>query len=86
MTERSAVAPLRTTGAVEPNAEQTQQVTPLVSGRVERVHAVVGDYVKAGSTLAVISSPDVAEMAGKLREAETRLTLAKRNVERVPGA
>lgn len=83
VTERSAVAPLRTTGAVEPNAEQTQQVTPLVSGRVERVHAVVGDCVKAGSTLAVISSPDVAEMAGKLREAETRLTLAKRNVERV---
>ena len=83
VTERAVVAPLRATGAVEPNAEQTQQVTPLVSGRVERVHAAVGDYVRAGAVLAVISSPDVAEMAGKLREAETRLALGKRNVERV---
>ncbi len=83
VTERSVVAPLRATGAVEPNAEQTQQVTPLVSGRVERVHAAVGDYVSAGAVLAVISSPDVAEIVGKLREAETRLALAKRNVERV---
>lgn len=83
ITERAVVAPLRATGAVEPNAEQTQQVTPLVSGRVERVHAAVGDYVRAGAVLAVISSPDVAEMAGKLREAETRLALGKRNVERV---
>ncbi len=83
VTERSVVAPLRATGAVEPNAEQTQQVTPLVSGRVERVHAAVGDYVSAGAVLAVISSPDVAEIVGKLREAETRLALGKRNVERV---
>ena len=83
VTERSVVAPLRATGAVEPNAEQTQQVTPLVSGRVERVHAAVGDYVSAGAVLAVISSPDVAEIVGKLREAETRLALANRNVERV---
>ncbi len=63
ITERAVVAPLRATGAVEPNAEQTQQVTPLVSGRVEQVRAAVGDYVRAGAVLAVISSPDVAEMA-----------------------
>ena len=85
-TERPAVALLRVTGAVEPNQQQTQQVTPLVSGRVERVNVVLGDHVRTGAVLAVISSPDVAEMHGKLHEAETRLALAEQNYARVQRA
>jgi cobalt-zinc-cadmium efflux system membrane fusion protein len=86
VTQRPAVALLAVTGAVEANPQQTQQVTSLVAGRVERVYAALGDYVRAGAPLAVISSPEVAEMKGKLREAETRLELARRNVERVKRA
>lgn len=86
VTERPAVALLRMTGTVETNQQQTQQVTPLVSGRVERVNVALGDYVSAGSVIAVISSPDVAEMQGKLREAETRLNSAQRNLQRVQRA
>lgn len=83
VTERPAVALLRVTGTVEADQQQTQQVTPLVAGRVERVNVVLGDSVRAGSVLAVISSPEVAEMHGKLHEAETRLMLAEQNLERV---
>lgn len=86
VTERSAIAVLRVTGAVEPNQTQTQQVTPLVSGRVERVNVVLGDRVRAGAVLAIVSSPEVAEMHGKLHEAETRLALAEQNYERVQRA
>lgn len=86
VTERPAVALLRMTGTVETNQQQTQQVTPLVSGRVEQVRVALGDYVTAGSVIAVISSPDVAEMHGKLREAETRLNSAQRNLQRVQRA
>jgi cobalt-zinc-cadmium efflux system membrane fusion protein len=84
--EHPAVALLRVTGTVEADQQQTQQVTPLVSGRVERVHVVLGDSVRAGTALAVISSPEVAEMHGKLHEAETRLMLAEQNLERVQKA
>lgn len=84
--EHPAVALLRVTGTVEADQQQTQQVTPLVSGRVERVHVVLGDSVRAGATLAVISSPEVAEMHGKLHEAETRLMLAEQNLVRVQKA
>jgi membrane fusion protein, heavy metal efflux system len=84
--ERPAVALLRVTGAVEANQQQTQQVTPLVAGRVERVNVVLGDHVRAGSVLAVISSPQIAEMHGKLHGAETRLALTERNLVRVQRA
>ena len=84
--ERRAIVLLRVTGAVEANQQQTQQVTPLVSGRVERVNVVLGDNVRAGAVLAIVSSPEVAEMHGKLHEAETRLTLAEQNYDRVQRA
>jgi cobalt-zinc-cadmium efflux system membrane fusion protein len=86
VTERSAVALLRVTGTVGANQQQTQQVTPLVAGRVERVSVALGDRVRAGSVIAVISSPEVAEMHGKLHEAETRLALAEQNYARVQRA
>jgi len=86
VTERSAVALLRVTGTVEANQQQTQQVTPLVGGRLERVNVALGDRVRAGAVLAIVSSPEVAELHGKLHEAETRLTLAEQNYARVQRA
>lgn len=86
VTQRPAVAQLRVTGTVETNPQQTQQATTLVAGRVERVNVVIGDRIRSGALLAVVSSPEVAEMHGKLREAETRLQLAERNLTRVQRA
>jgi len=83
VTQRPAVALMRVTGTVETNQQQTQQATPLVSGRITRVYAGQGDVVRAGSVLALISSPEIAEMHGKLHEAETARALAERNLERV---
>jgi cobalt-zinc-cadmium efflux system membrane fusion protein len=82
-TEQSTDEILRVTGSVETNQQLTQQATPLVSGRVERVNAALGDRVRKGAALAVIASPQIAEMHGKLHEAETALAIAQRNYERV---
>jgi len=86
VTERPAIGLLRTTGAVEPNPRGVQQVTPLVGGRIEQVFVAVGDRVNAGQTVAVIASPQVAQMHGKLHEAETTRSLAERNLQRVQRA
>lgn len=83
VTQRPAVALLQTTGAVENNPQQTQSITPLVGGRIERVAVAVGDSVQKGALLAVIASPQVAQLHGKMHEAETRLQLAERNLARV---
>ncbi|HKV35085.1 MAG TPA: efflux RND transporter periplasmic adaptor subunit [Pyrinomonadaceae bacterium] len=86
VTQRPAVALVKVTGTVETNQQQTQQASALVSGRVERVNVGQGDRVRMGAVLAIISSPEVAEMHGKLREAETRLRLAERTLQRVQRA
>lgn len=86
VTQRPAVALLRVTGTVEVNQQQAQQASPLVGGRVERVFAAPGDFVRAGGVLANIASPQIAQMHGKLHEAETALALAERNYQRVQRA
>ncbi|MGH9838036.1 MAG: efflux RND transporter periplasmic adaptor subunit [Blastocatellia bacterium] len=80
---RGGAGQLRVTGSVEANQQQMQQVTPLVTGRVEKVQVALGDRVRAGTPLAMISSPQIAETHGKLHEAETRLELAERELQRV---
>lgn len=83
VTQRPAIAKLYVTGAVELNPEKTEMATPLVGGRIESVFYGVGDYVNEGAVLATISSPQLAELHGKLNEARTRYELAQRNLERV---
>lgn len=83
VTQRPAIAKLYVTGAVELNPEKTEMATPLVGGRIEQVFYGVGDYVERGATLAVISSPQLAQMHGKMHEARTRHELAQRNLVRV---
>lgn len=83
VTQRPAIAKLYVTGAVELNPETTEMATPLVGGRIEKVFYGVGDYVRQGAVLALISSPQLAELHGKLNEAKTRYALAQKNLERV---
>lgn len=83
VTRRAALAPLKATGTIEANQQRMQQVTPLVSGRVERVLAIAGDRVAAGAVLAILSSPEIAELHGKELEAQARVDLATSNLRRL---
>lgn len=83
VTERDAGNILHVTGAVEANQLQTQQITPLVAGRLERVSVNVGDRVNAGTVLGTIASSAIAELRGKYHEEETHLAIAERKLERV---
>ena len=83
VTQRPAISKLYVTGAVELNPEKTEMATPLVGGRIENVFYGVGDYVQQGAILAVVSSPQLAQMHGKMHEAKTRFELAQRNLSRV---
>ncbi|MBK7934467.1 MAG: efflux RND transporter periplasmic adaptor subunit [Acidobacteria bacterium] len=60
--------------------------TALVGGRIEKVFYGVGDNVQKGAVLAVISSPQLAQMHGKMHEAKTKYELAQRNLSRVQKA
>ena len=86
VTQRPAIAKLYVTGSVELNPEKTEMATPLVGGRIENVFYGVGDYVNQGAVLATVSSPQLAELHGKLNEAKNRLDLAQKNLARVQKA
>lgn len=81
--QRPVSEALKVTGTVEANQQQTQDITPLISGRVDRVNVLLGNPVGKGEVLAVISSPVIAEKHGKLHEAETKLLLAERNLAQI---
>lgn len=83
VTQRPAVGLLNVTGVVELNPETTEMATTLVGGRIEKVYYGVGDFVQKGAVLAVISSPQLAQMHGKMHEAKTKFELAQRNLARV---
>lgn len=82
VTTTPPVSKFSASGIIEPNLKQIQQLTPLVSGRVAQVLAATGDKVSKGQVLVVLDSPQVAEMHGKLHESETRLLLARNQLER----
>lgn len=86
VTEQEMTASLKVTATVEANEMQLQQASTLVSGRVEKINVVLGDYVKTGSIIAVIASPQIAQIHGKMHEAETKLALAQRNLQRIEKA
>ena len=73
---------MRLLGQIKLNADKAVQVLPRMSGIVESVTANVGDSVKKGQTLAVVSSLDVAENRGDLSAAQQRLNLAKTTLAR----
>lgn len=83
VTHRPAMNKLLVSGAVELNPETTEMATALVGGRIEKVYYGVGDRVRKGAVLAIISSPQLAQMHGRMHEARTRYELAQRNLARV---
>ena len=61
VTAGTASGGLRAPGVVEPNSYKQIVVTPLVSGRITRVGAELGQQVQRGQTIAQIFSPELAE-------------------------
>lgn len=73
---------LRIPGVVEPNAYKQVIVTPLVSGRITRVLAELGEPVKRGQALAQIFSPELAEAHTRFISARAQLEAHERELRR----
>jgi RND family efflux transporter MFP subunit len=73
---------VRIPGTVEPNAYKQVVVTPLVSGRVTRVLAELGDQVKRGQTLLQVFSPELADAQTKYLSAKAELEAHEQELAR----
>lgn len=84
--DRAAPAPIRQAlqlpGEIRFNADRTAHVVPRVAAVVERVAADLGQSVRKGQVLAVLSSATVSEQRAELETASRRRALAQTAYER----
>jgi len=73
---------VRLPGEVKFNEDRTAHVVPRLPGVAESVQADLGQQVKKGQVLAIISSPELAELRSALLAAQKRLALAQTTYER----
>lgn len=73
---------LQLPGEIRFNEDRTAHVVPRVGGVVEHVSADLGQRVKKGQVLAVVSSAGVSEQRASLRTAQQRLALARTTQQR----
>jgi membrane fusion protein, heavy metal efflux system len=79
---RNLPSVLNANGTVQPDVNKTIHVTSQGSGRVIDLKARLGDYVKKGQALLVISSPDLAGAMGDYQKASADEALAQKALER----
>ena len=73
---------LQLPGEIKFNDDRTAHVVPRVGGVVESVSANLGQEVKRGQVLAVLSSPALSEQRSELQTAQRRLELARTTYQR----
>lgn len=73
---------LQLPGEIRFNDDKTAHVVPRVAGVAESVVANLGQLVKKGQVLAVLSSPAVSEQRSELLAAQKRLGLARTTYQR----
>ena len=74
---------IRAPGVVEANAYKQVVVTPVVSGRITRVTADLGQHVQRGQTLAQIFSPELADAQTRYISARAELEAHEQELERI---
>lgn len=72
-------------GEVTPDQDRTIEVVSRVGGYVREVPRQLGDTVRAGTTLAVIESTEVAQAEAALRVAQSKAELARSQLAREAG-
>jgi cobalt-zinc-cadmium efflux system membrane fusion protein len=70
------------TGQVDFNQDHVVKIFPLISGNIDGINVVLGDYVQQGQVLGVIKSAEMAGYSNDLINAESNLNVAQKNLEK----
>jgi membrane fusion protein, heavy metal efflux system len=79
---RSVAEKLAVSGTVETGGDRLAKVTARVPGKIVRVSAMAGDQVRAGQTLALLESTELAQSQSAYQQAAQRVALAQNNLQR----
>jgi cobalt-zinc-cadmium efflux system membrane fusion protein len=83
--QRRTVNELRVNGVVAPDVSRSVPILSLAGGRVVDLRVKLGDDVRKGQALLVISSPDVATSFSDYQKFAADELLARRTLERAQG-
>ena len=67
---------------IEFRIKAESMVSAIVAGRVSKINVQVGDHVKAGTVLATLDSPEVAQMRADVARTQAELQRAEDKVKR----
>ncbi len=73
---------LAVSGNVQAGGDQLVKITPPVAGKVVKLLVGVGEDVRPGQTLALLESKELAEAQSAYRQAQSRHSAAKGNLDR----
>lgn len=73
---------VQVTATIRPDQDRLARVAPRIEGRITSAPAKLGDRVRAGQTLAVLDSVDVAEAHAAWTQARTELSIAEADFKR----
>lgn len=91
--EKPVTTTIRTTGEMKTDEDKFYSVSSMIMGRITSAPVKLGEYVHAGQVLAYIQNPEITRINAEatksihenrisLRQARTKLNLAKANYER----
>ena len=82
VTKCQLVNSITLTGQVDFNQDNVRKIYPMISGNIQDIKVVLGDYVKEGQVLGVIKSSEMAGYSNDLVNAESNLQVAKKNLDK----
>lgn len=68
-------------GQVDFNQDNVAKIYPMISGNIQDVKMVLGDYVTKGQSLGTIKSSEMAGYSNDLTNAQTNLEVATKNLD-----
>jgi len=81
ISDRAVLSELKLSAKITPQDKKMTSVFAVVGGLVTQVHASLGDHVEKGAVLASIRSTEIAEFERQLRDAQSDLMLAEKNLK-----
>jgi len=93
VTSRQLELGIKTNGQIEAMPDRKVEITTPTKGQITQLLVKLGDRIQAGQPIAILSSPEIAELRvasfakraaadGNIREAQANLTLALQNYDR----
>ncbi|HSZ85433.1 MAG TPA: efflux RND transporter periplasmic adaptor subunit [Puia sp.] len=70
------------TGQVDFNQDHVVKIFPMISGNIQNISVVLGDFVTQGQVLGVITSSEMAGYSNDLISAQTNLQVTKKNLDK----